>query len=213
MSLHSFTLIELLVVIAVIALLASMLLPALLGAREMGRRIKCVSNLKQMYMAFVMYANDYDDYVVPLQTAPYYGGPAWYKADQLPVYLNKNLGTNQRVFKCPSDTNKSTVIDYNTISYGYNYWHVGHHGGDIYVGYIRLSKIDEPSRTMVFADGYGSNEAYRMMIRNYGYDIDTGRHNNGANLVFLDGHVKWCPASEFPEVPSPRGRLRSSPYR
>ena len=57
---NSFTLMELLVVIAIIALLSSMLLPALVEAREMGRRVKCISNLKQCGLAFMMYADDYN---------------------------------------------------------------------------------------------------------------------------------------------------------
>jgi len=63
--LHAFTLIELLVVVAIIGVLAGMLLPALVTAREKGRQTTCASNLRQLWLAVDMYASDWGEYYPP----------------------------------------------------------------------------------------------------------------------------------------------------
>src|SRR3972149_886514 len=76
-----FTLIELLVVITIIAILASILLPSLKNAREMAKKAKCIGNLRQCYMATMMYINDYNGYlpanINPGWDAAYVGGSYW----------------------------------------------------------------------------------------------------------------------------------------
>jgi prepilin-type N-terminal cleavage/methylation domain-containing protein/prepilin-type processing-associated H-X9-DG protein len=65
---NAFTLIELLVVIAIIAILAAILFPVFAQAREKARQATCVSNLKQLTTAFMMYAQDYDEQLPPWTT-------------------------------------------------------------------------------------------------------------------------------------------------
>jgi len=102
---RGFTLIELLVVIAIIAILAAILFPVFAQAREKARAISCLSNEKQMATAVLMYAQDYDEGIVPWWSSPG-GGMArkdrfW--SGRLQPYM-KNGGDvgPTGLFRCPS---------------------------------------------------------------------------------------------------------------
>ncbi len=112
---HGFTLVELLVVISIIALLVSLLLPALKNARETAKRVMCGSQERQIYLGVLMYANDYDQWT-PLRNENFgavasEGVYAW--ATNLPwpsgpSYLSDvgdflaNYGVLHRLWRCPS---------------------------------------------------------------------------------------------------------------
>ncbi|HIL68750.1 MAG TPA: prepilin-type N-terminal cleavage/methylation domain-containing protein, partial [Verrucomicrobia bacterium] len=69
-----FTLIELLVVIAIIAILAALLLPSLSSAKESGRRVACLNNMKQWGTGIILYALDHNDF---LPNEKFNGGKSW----------------------------------------------------------------------------------------------------------------------------------------
>jgi prepilin-type N-terminal cleavage/methylation domain-containing protein/prepilin-type processing-associated H-X9-DG protein len=165
---RGFTLIELLVVIAIIAILAAILFPVFARAREQARKAACTSNLKQLVLAFRMYADDYDGYT-PISA--YFGAPKTFAPGNLeelqncwfmnPIYpYLKNRG----VLHCPSDNVKNgdrTAGAYllsmandprlPPVSYGINLWLGGVAESATY-GQITEGALPYPAQTAMIAD-------------------------------------------------------------
>ncbi len=184
---RGFTLIELLVVIAIIAILAAILFPVFARAREKARQTSCLSNIKQIVLAHLQYAQDYDERCCGGQSP---GVGAWYNA--LSPYLK-----NTQVLKCPSDS-LSPVC-----SYGVPYYNMFHDAGA--PRGFALGRIDSPSECLLMGETQNSSGAatwYYYTPKNWPYPYDTangpgnriadpGRHNEGSNIGFVDGHAKW----------------------
>jgi len=214
-SRSGFTLIELLVVIAIIAILAAILFPVFARAREKARQTSCLSNVKELGLGVLMYAQDYDERV-PRETGWDPDGPYNY---HLPDLVNPYI-KNVQIWVCPSGGYSLTqsalppggAPDFwctflGEIGYGYNFYLGLRNNGR------KLSEIRYPAEAFVLGDGTKLDICWGVTPQlthsaKCGWQIccelganscrdlsrltdDQTRHSGGSNLVYLDGHAKW----------------------
>jgi prepilin-type processing-associated H-X9-DG protein len=198
-------LIELLVVIAVIAILASLLLPAVAQAKKRAHGIVCRNNLKQWSLARELYSTENDDFLPP-EGSPNGITPnnAWYvllpglvgvkSYHEMPWRTNAAEPLSHSIFICPSNTNRSNGN--NLFHYCLNE-HLDETGN--YDRPRRSSSINHPSE-MVWMFDNGKRAAVAQQN-----NVHTNLHAKGAHFAFLDGHVSGFRSWEYWDFKNDRG--------
>ena len=216
-----FTLIELLVVIAIIAILAAILFPVFARARAKAQQTTCLSNMKQINLALLMYASDYNDKLPFL----YDGNGAWacrptWEYNMAPyIPFRVDINSEPQLLRCP--------LDYSVFpQYGIDNGHIGNcsYAGNIAMmepngptnaqgaalrnGGRTISSVLAPADTILLVE-YASSAVYVSsgdnLIGNGWWGTgfiratymastiggNAGYHNAGDNWTFTDGHAQW----------------------
>jgi len=211
-----FTLIELLVVIAIIALLASFLLPAMVGSRDSGRKLACISNLRQIGIAIQGYAGDYDGKMPYGPVAPPFSHPAdFYPSTGSPtsllslrsgapaglgLLLKKYLAQTPKVLFCPG-ADQIVDVEAELAKVGVSQAQCGYyyrHGG---VTQLFYTPPVEPISIRLDNPGNNRNgKPIRALVIDSqflcspevaAFNVRPGTHHKQkyANVLFSDGHV------------------------
>jgi len=211
---RGFTLIELLVVIAIIAILAAILFPVFAQAREKARQTSCLSNMKQLGTASMMYIQDYDETMLPYVVVV--AGTSIYWSELLDPYVKL-----RQAWYCPSYPYDRGAPSANSSTYGVNYDHIvrSNNGSPAPRG---LGDFTRPATLLLMADTLDSPSVREKdsacsgfkagFLRTYCPETGTitpykhsaagcqtmrltagvdKRHSGGANVLFLDTHAKW----------------------
>jgi prepilin-type N-terminal cleavage/methylation domain-containing protein/prepilin-type processing-associated H-X9-DG protein len=211
-----FTLIELLVVIAIIAILAAILFPVFARAREQARAISCVSNMKQIALANLMYAQDYDgafpmvDFNLSQAIGDIYSD--WYRGVAAPgdnnmlayvrdyglrTQLNPYIKTNP-LWQCPSDVNARPNLELNRRYTSYLYQFMAANAGAAAVWWGSAfpspwheSSTTYPAQFKMFSELVPWHD--NQFVSNPYNWYACWKPESKMNFAFFDGHVKSFP--------------------
>ena len=209
-----FTLVELLVVVGVIAILAALLLPALTITKGGALSMSCGSNLRQLSLAWVLYAGDNADVLVNNHGVPetLARRQTWANnvEDWLPSDDNTNLtllsdsklgpfaGHNARIYKCPSDRtpapNGERIRSISMNAQVGNPGELTNRFNPLYVQFYKLAEMRNPAGIFVFLDEHADtiNDGFFVNVlesSDWG-NLPGSYHKGGANFTFADGHLE-----------------------
>ena len=193
----AFTLIELLVVIAIIAVLMAILMPTLNRAKEQGKRTACLNNLKQLTMAWILYADDNNDKIVSANTGREDAWAIWrgrsaseaVQIDGLKSGLLYGFCPEIKLYKCPTGI-RGELVTYAIVD--------SLNGADSIPGtkelmIYRKSQIKRQAERIVFLDeGRLSPNSWTIWYnQERWWDQISARHGDGTNFSFVDQHSEY----------------------
>ncbi len=184
---RGFTLLELLVVIAIVAVLAGVALPVLSSTRESGRTAQCVGNLRQIFSALSLYAQDHTNHLPQRYSYLDATGQKIGYCEVILPYVDPgrtpaNSDLAKKLFTCPSQKTRNYPAD---PGYGMNHFYDN----------ASLGTVSPAAQTILLAEsagltGFGNRNADRDNTQGTTGKLDDTRHRGKANYTFFDGHIE-----------------------